>query len=287
MSVDEIGDELYELPLDEFIGARNARAKELAASGDRDSAAVVRKLSKPSLAAWMANVLVRKHPDEIDELLDLGRELRTAQSIGAGGEMRRLSTRRQELVQRLMVLASADATDAGHQLGVQVERQLEGTLEAAVADQSASQELRAGRLTDALSHVGFGDVATLRRGARERSNEQRRDPEKRSGAVKPTSTRRGESADPRALADAERALAKSRAALESAGAELDEALRRHHAASIRKREAAIESRTAERELAQASAALYVARERRKREEKNVKLAEQERRRRAAGSRPKC
>src|SRR5579863_9865485 len=121
MSVDDIGSDLYELPLDEFIGARNARAKELAASGDRDAAAIVRKLSKPSLTAWLANVLVRKHPGEIDELLDLGRELRTAQNSGAGGEMRRLSSRRQELVQRLLVLASGDAAAAGHQMGPQVE----------------------------------------------------------------------------------------------------------------------------------------------------------------------
>jgi hypothetical protein len=284
MSVDDVGDDLYELPLDEFIGARNARAKELVASGERDAAAIVRKLSKPSLTAWLANVLVRRHPGEIDELLDLGRELRKAQNSGAGGEMRRLSSRRQELVQRLLVLASAEAVAAGHHLGAQVERQLEGTLEAAVADQSASQELQAGMLTEALSHVGFGEVSTLRRGARERSHEHRREPEKRSAAVKPTSTRRGESADPRAFADAERALTKSRAALESSAEELDQALRRHRAASTRKREAATELRTADRELAQASAALQVARDRRKREEQNVKLAEQERRRRATGAR---
>jgi hypothetical protein len=284
--VDDVGNDLYGLPPDEFIGARNARAKELAASGDGDAAAIVRKLSKPSLTAWLANVLVRRHPGEIDELLDLGRELRTAQNSGAGGEMRRLSTRRQELVQRLLVLATAEAAAAGHRLGAQVERQLEGTLEAAVADQSASQELRAGRLTEALSHVGFGDVSTLRRGARERSDEHRREPQKRSAGDKTTRTRRGESADPRALADAERALATSRTALESSAAELDQALLRHRAASTRKREAATELRTADRELAQASAALHVARDRRKREEQNVKLAEQERRRRASGARKK-
>jgi hypothetical protein len=109
MSLDDIGNDLYGLPLDQFIGARNARAKELAASGDRDAAAVVRKLSKPSVTAWLANALVRKHPGKIDELLALGRDLRQAQNRGAGDDMRRLSTRRQELVRRLVVLASAEA----------------------------------------------------------------------------------------------------------------------------------------------------------------------------------
>jgi hypothetical protein len=283
VSRDDIGSELYGLPLDQFIGARNARAKELSASGDRDTAAAVRRLSKPSLSAWLANALVRKHPSEIEELLDLGRDLRRAQERAAGDEMRRLSARRQELVQRMVTLAAAEAGAGGQHFGAQVQRQLEGTLEAAVAEQSASEELRAGTLTDALSHVGFGEVSTLQRGAREGSKGQDREPDKGSGAGKPTRMPRRARADPRSLDRAERALAQARAALEASRADLDKANGRHRLASIRQRQAATELRAAERELAHASAALDTARQRRQREERSVKAAENERRR-AAGSR---
>jgi len=175
----------------------------------------------------LANALVRKHPREIEELLDLGRDLRHAQDRAAGDEMRRLSARRQELVQRMVTLAAAEARVGGQHFGAQVQRQLEGTLEAAVAEQSASEELRAGKLTDALSHVGFGEVSALQRGARERSKGQHRELDKESGAGKLTRTPQRASADPRSLDRAERALAQARAALEASGVDLDRANGRH------------------------------------------------------------
>jgi hypothetical protein len=284
MSVDDVSEELYGLPPDQFIEVRNARAKELTASGDRESAAVVRKLPKPSLSAWLANMLVRKHPREIGELLDLGQELRQDQRTGAGGEIRRLGALRQEMVKRLVMLASTEAETAGQTFGPGQQGQLEGTLEAAVADQSASEELRAGKLAEALSHVGFGEVTTLQRGAGARSKRDRGDPEKRSGAPKITGARGRIIPDQRELDDAERALTKARAAMESSSAELDYARRRHEVAAARQRDAAKEFRDAERELAQASAALEVARQKRQRDERNVKDAEREQRRLATGSR---
>ena len=51
----EIADELYALPLEEFTPARDARAKEL--KGDKELAAAVKKLKKPSVAAWVVNLL--------------------------------------------------------------------------------------------------------------------------------------------------------------------------------------------------------------------------------------
>ena len=54
----EIADGLYGLPQDEFTPARDARAKELKA--DKDLAAAVKKLKKPSVAAWAVNLFVRR-----------------------------------------------------------------------------------------------------------------------------------------------------------------------------------------------------------------------------------
>jgi hypothetical protein len=53
----EIVDALYALPLDEFTPARDAKAKELKA--DKELAATVKKLKKPSVAAWVVNLCAR------------------------------------------------------------------------------------------------------------------------------------------------------------------------------------------------------------------------------------
>ena len=52
-------DELYGLPLDEFVPARNALARELKGAGEPAEAAEVAALRKPSVAAWAVNQLVR------------------------------------------------------------------------------------------------------------------------------------------------------------------------------------------------------------------------------------
>src|SRR5215218_3060404 len=70
---------LYGLDLEQFIGARDALAKELRASGDRDGATAVKKLAKPTRAAWAVNRLVRDRPDEIAALVAAGAALAGAQ----------------------------------------------------------------------------------------------------------------------------------------------------------------------------------------------------------------
>ena len=52
-------DELFGLPLDEFIPERTALAKSLRAEGRRDEAKEVAATRKPSVAAWAVNQLVR------------------------------------------------------------------------------------------------------------------------------------------------------------------------------------------------------------------------------------
>jgi hypothetical protein len=276
---DAVADQLYRLPPDRFIEARNARAKEIAASGDRPTAAAVRKFPKPSVAAWLANVLVREHRDVIDDLLDLGRALRLAQEQASGQEMRTLSARRQERVHHLVALAADEARASGHTLGAQAQRQLEATLDAAVADESAAAELRSGRLTEPLRHVGFGDVASLQRGARERWVEGPPSTATGSGVRRAQGPSRGGDR-PSARTLAEQALADARRTLESSDAVLDEARRKLDTASARRREAAEELREADRHLAQASASVQMAEESAARARGKVKDAERVFRRQA-------
>jgi hypothetical protein len=278
VDVDEVADELYGLPPDQFTEARNGRVKELRASGDRRSVEAIRRLAKPSVAAWMANLLVRTRQRSIEELLDLGRGLREAQRSGKGDDIRRLSARRQELVRQLTGAAAEEASATGHAFGAQHQRQLEETLEAAVADESAASALRAGRLTDAMAHVGFGEVAALERTGRP-SGRARPQPESKPPSHPSSNDERRSEASRRALARADDMLVRARATLERSDSVLDEARERHQAASAARREAAKALQDAEREVKAASAELARSQQRRQRADEAVKKAERERRRR--------
>ncbi|MEK8226438.1 hypothetical protein NKG05_10745 [Oerskovia sp. M15] len=71
-------DQLFALPLDEFVAARNAAAKQATAAGDSVGAARLRALTKPTVAAWVVNQVARSHAQQIDDLVALGDKLRAA-----------------------------------------------------------------------------------------------------------------------------------------------------------------------------------------------------------------
>ena len=68
--------ELFALPLNEFTPARNERAKELAADGDKAAADAVRALRKPSVPAWAVNQVARRDAKGITALFDAFTPLR-------------------------------------------------------------------------------------------------------------------------------------------------------------------------------------------------------------------
>ena len=160
MTLDDVAQELYGLPPEEFTEVRNARAKEIVAAGDRELAAEVRKLPKPTVAAWLVNALVRTRGRDVEELIALGPELREAQRNRARPDMRRLADRRRDVIRDLVGAASQQATEAGHSMASQVQRQVEETLEATVADEESAAAVRAGRLSNPLAFIGFGGDGT-------------------------------------------------------------------------------------------------------------------------------
>ena len=91
----EIADELYALPLERFTPERDARAK--AAKGDKDLVAALKALRKPSLAAWVVNLLVRREADQVEQVLAIGAALREAQEGMDGAELRALTKQRRQL----------------------------------------------------------------------------------------------------------------------------------------------------------------------------------------------
>lgn len=150
-------DELYGLVPEEFTAARNARAKAVRAD-DRELSGRIAELRKPSPAAWILNQLVRAQADAIDELLELGDELRDAQTAGDGKALTRIGGERRKLVSGLVEQATevADAADRSPSRAVLDE--VEQTLIAATVDAAASEALRTGRLVRSLQAVGFEEV---------------------------------------------------------------------------------------------------------------------------------
>src|SRR5207302_2301900 len=73
-----------------------------------------------------------------------------------GERLRELSVRRRQLVAALVAEAKRLAERDGRAAGLQVEREVEATLQAAVADAGAAAEVRAGCLASPLSYAGLG-----------------------------------------------------------------------------------------------------------------------------------
>jgi hypothetical protein len=155
VDINSVADELYALPPEEFTAARNVSEKEAKAIGDQQLAAEIRQLRKPSMGAWLANQLVREHPGEVQAFVDLGAALREATAMLSGDQLRELGKQRRQLVYALMQQARGLANAAGHKVSQDMASRLEDTLHAALADERAAAELRAGRLTDTLQGEGF------------------------------------------------------------------------------------------------------------------------------------
>lgn len=162
MDINSVAKELYSLPPEEFTAARNAREKEAKAVGDKQLAAAIHRLGKPSTAAWLANQLVREHSDEVQPFLDLGAALREATAMLNGDQLRELGKRQHQLVYALMLQVRALANAAGHKVSQDTARGVEDILHAALADEGAAEEVSAGRLTDTLQRTGFPPTETTK-----------------------------------------------------------------------------------------------------------------------------
>ena len=143
-------DHLYALPLEEFTPARDQAAKEIRKAGDREAAAAVAKLPKPTPAAWTANQIAREHPELIEALLRAGETLREAQEAalagGGGRGIREATLAERKAVDAVMAVA-ADYKPAGRPLSTAMADRLRATLHAAAADESLREALAEGRLT--------------------------------------------------------------------------------------------------------------------------------------------
>jgi hypothetical protein len=199
----EVAAELYAVSPEEFVDVRTEWVKRARADGDRELAAAVSKLPKPTTVAWLLNCLVRERPDRVRELITLGDALREAQKKLSGPQLRQLSRQRHDLIAAFTSMALGPAEDAGKPVTADLRGQVQETLGAAIADPEAGEALLSGRLTKGLSYVGLGEV----------------EPGKAATPAKPPPKRKADKAD---KADAQRAKAERQQRVDAARAEYEQ-----------------------------------------------------------------
>ncbi|MGC5661305.1 hypothetical protein ACN261_13025 [Micromonospora sp. WMMD723] len=162
MAVDEseLARQLYRTPPDRFVAARDAAVVEARRAGDPGTARRIAGWKRPTVAAWLVNLLALDRPDLVADLGPLAEALRTAQRDLKGPRLRELSAQRRELVAALVTEVrriAADLPDAPPAARLPL-AEVEATLHAALADTAVAEQVRAGRLLKAVHHSGFGEV---------------------------------------------------------------------------------------------------------------------------------
>jgi hypothetical protein len=172
MDLDSVADELYGLTPSDFTARRDARAAEAGRADDRELAAAIKSLRRPTSAAWLANILVRERHDRVVNMLQLGAALRDAQARLANTELRSLSKEGRRGLAVLVDDALHLARDRSEAVSGAVSRGLRETLEAALLDPTAASALAAGRLTAALRYSGLGGAGPTNNAGSEASGQE-------------------------------------------------------------------------------------------------------------------
>jgi hypothetical protein len=277
---DEI-DRLYGLPLEEFIPARDALSKELRDTGRRGEATAIKKLPKPTVAAWAVNQAVRSQPRAARELWEAGDALAHVQDAvlsgkGSGADLREAAERERLALDPLVDAARGLLTSSGGDLSETTIDRVRATLQAAAIDEDAREDVAAGRAVRERAPRGLfgGDegpmpAAPATRGrsagrASDRSTTRGRSAGRASGRSAGTGTEekagrgrsagsgRGRSSSP----DRPAAGGRGRSASKRDRSAADSAREREEAAAARKRE---REEKAARERARKAAAARVAR----------------------------
>lgn len=150
-------DALFQTPLAEFTAARNALAK--AAGADSDA---IRKIEKPTAAAWAVNQIYWQHRRVYDKLVRASARVRAAHALILKGQ--RVDLPPLELAHRAAVkeagaLARETLVSAGDAATNATMKAVDDTLQALPVAGPP------GRLTGPLGPVGFDALSGLLKGA--------------------------------------------------------------------------------------------------------------------------
>jgi hypothetical protein len=255
-------DQLFSVPQEEFIAARDELAKRLKAEGRDEEAAEVKAHRRPTVAAWAANQVARQRPGEVAELLAAGAELHKAQrkalSGVKGGGFREAMERRRNAVVALAKAAEEVLREAGKGSAGTVDA-LQPTFEAASVDQQAGEALKAGRLERELAAPsGFGGATGLEvvaAPAEKAPARGKKTVEDEAALAKQEAARREAKESERQAAEARRKVMRARASATRAEERAEKAASEANDARGAAKEAARHLKEAEAEAKRADAAL--------------------------------
>ncbi|EFG79092.1 hypothetical protein HMPREF0591_0989 [Mycobacterium parascrofulaceum ATCC BAA-614] len=152
MTGDEL-DSLYWAPLKDFTAQRTKLTAAAKRRGDDAGAKRISAANKPTTAAWIVNRLALRDTDTKHRLAELGDRLRAAHAEMDGALIRDLSAEQHRLIVEL-TRAALEAAGVGNPSSA-VRDNVTSTLQAAVADPEVRERL--GRLTRPEQWSGFGD----------------------------------------------------------------------------------------------------------------------------------
>lgn len=248
-SPDDLIDQLYQLPLKEFTAARNALAK----SG---ADASIKKLEKPTLAAWAVNQLYWRERKVYDEVIKTSTQVRTAYRRmleGKDADVRAADTFHAEAMRRAKDTVRRILEEAGTTPSDAVMTPVTETLDALPTTDVP------GRLIRPLRRTGFEALEGVTIVARPAAPPKPTAPLKRD-EDETDRKRREHDARERAMAKerlrfAEAAEREAEAALDRARRALDRAERTRERIQKELDEAADAERTAQRDVASGESAL--------------------------------
>ncbi|MFC8300469.1 hypothetical protein [Micromonospora orduensis] len=156
----ELVRQLYRIPPDRFVAARDAAVADARRAGDPKTARELARLRRPTVAAWLVNLLAIRRPELVADLVQLADALRSAQRELRGPRLRELSAQRRAVVGALVaeVRKLAAAEPDAPPVGKLPLAEVETTLNAALSDAEVAEQVRAGRLLRSATYAGFGEV---------------------------------------------------------------------------------------------------------------------------------
>jgi hypothetical protein len=207
-------DHLYKLPLDEFTDARNTLAKESSDSS-------VKKLEKPSVAAWAVNQLYWRERKLFDQVIKTAGQVRTAHKqllAGKSADVRAVEVFHNEAMRKAKDAIRRMLEASGNKGADAVMMPIAETLDALPSTDPP------GRLTKPLRRTGFEALQGVTIAARPKVT-PRVEPKKTPAEKESDKDRRKREADQQELAMAKERLRFAEAAEREAEASLDRAKR--------------------------------------------------------------
>ncbi len=231
--------ELHSAPLEDFVAERKRLAKELRAAGDRESAAELAKLPKPSAPAWALNFVAREQPAVVEGWLEAADALRDASATAdraSGDALRSAMAAHRDATRAVLATVRDAARPNGRELSEPMLDRAREILQAATADPARAELLRDGRVVEGDEEAAAlpapaarSEVRAAPRGGRskDRAAERERRAEERAAAARAELEGRIAEAEER-LAELQEIAGEREAAAAAAGERLEEARRTLH-----------------------------------------------------------